>query len=157
MVRRAHRGFGWHIMTYGRANGKKRAVAFAAVAIAAMFLITGLVFVNGADTSSADPVQTQDVTYHVNGGSGADVTVTYTGVVATEYNPTYWVGSFDECPGKWTGPSASKNYGSGIGTITVTKVFAGWSTKATPTAQTDIYDPGDVIPSTVHDLYAFWV
>ena len=120
-----------------------------------MMMISGAVFFNMSDTSDADPV-TQDVTYHTNGASGTNVTVSYIGIVATEYNPTYWAGSFDECPGNWTGETVSHNYGGSIGTISVKMVFAGWSVNATPTAQTDIYAPGDVIPSTVHDLYAFW-
>ena len=142
-------------MTYGRAKNQKRTVALAAVAIAAMMMISGVVFLNSSDTSSADPV-VQEVTYHTNGASGTNVTVSYIGLVATEYNPTYWAGTFDDCPGNWTGETVSHNYGGSIGTINVKMVFAGWSIKSTPTAQTDIYAPGDVIPATVHDLYAFW-
>ena len=124
-----------------------------AIAVVSMLILTGVVMTNTSDSSAA----TQTVTYHTNGATGDDVTLSYVGIAATEYNPLYWSGSFEGNSANWVAPSASHSYGGTVGTITVKKVFAGWvNGKATPTSADDIIAPGDVISSTVTDLYAYW-
>lgn len=135
-----------------RGNDARKALALLAVGILLATAAVALVDV-GSGEGTGD---VQTVVYHRNGGSGGDesVAVTYYGIAATEYSPTAWKGTFTPDSGStenWKGPSATN---SGV---SVEKVFAGWSTFTNPSSAAQVYDPGDVIPSNVTELYAFWV
>lgn len=138
------------------AGRKKTPLMILSAAIVAMLVLTGMAAMMTPETSAVDDTQT--VTYHSNGTGDPDVSVTYLGIVATEYNPLYWAGTFTGCPGNWTAPTMDHDYGGTVGTVmSVHKVFAGWIVgRDTPISAADIIDPGDVIPADVHDLYAYW-
>ncbi|AGI48190.1 Listeria/Bacterioides repeat protein [Thermoplasmatales archaeon BRNA1] len=119
---------------------------------------------NNSSDSVADGY-THEVTYYRNQNANDNVTVTvsYEGIIATEYNPAYWKGTFTgdfsdsgvKLATNWTPPSGTYRYDGK--NVTLSKVFAGWSTVRTPSNASQIYDPGDVIPSSIDCLYAFWV
>ena len=105
-----------------KAGKKNLSVKMLSVAVITMLMVVGLAVISAPETSAVD--QTQTVRYHSNGATGSDISITYLGIVATEYNPLYWDGSFASCPGNWTAPTESHNYGGTVGTMTVNKVFA---------------------------------
>ena len=140
--------------------GSKRA-AILMVAVLAVASLSGLALANFSGEDTSADTYTHVVTYHPNGATGSNVSVSYDGIISTEYNPLYWANSFSDSNGdpvtsNWTAPSGRYNY-EGAGNRTLDKVFAGWSESASPSDISEIHDPGDVIPATIEDLYAYWV
>ena len=123
-----------------------------AIAVVSMMVLSGVFLLNSSESSA----ETQSVTYYPNGATGDTVTISYEGIVATEYNPLYWKNTADELTTNWVAPRESHDYGGSVGNITVNMVFAGWSTKDTPASADDLIAPGDVIPDTVTKLWAYW-
>ena len=123
-----------------------------AIAVVSMMVLSGVFLLNSSESSA----ETQSVTYYPNGATGEAITIPYEGIVATEYNPLYWKNTADALTTNWIAPRESHNYGGSVGTMTVNMVFAGWSTKETPTSADDLIAPGDVIPDTVTKLWAYW-
>lgn len=142
----------------GRADIGLKLTAVLAVAI--FVLAAGSVMI-GNESAEADPAYRHSITYYPNGAGGEAVTASYDGIAATEYNPLYWGGSFNNSAGtlvntNWTAPTGSTNYNSRAYNG-IPKVFAGWSTIADYTSNSAvIYEPGDVVPPEIHELYAAW-
>ena len=146
-------------MIGGNIDKKKMAVLMVSVLLVSSL---AMILINTTDDdSSADTGYKHDVIYHPNNGVNFDVKVTYDGIISTEYNPLYWANSFQDNTGEpvtsnWSAPVGTYSYSS-AGPKTLSKVFAGWSEVQSPTSVAQLHNPGDVIPSSITELWAYWV
>ncbi|MCQ2079528.1 MAG: hypothetical protein MJZ38_05705, partial [archaeon] len=159
--------------THKGSAGRNQKIAclrkYALLMVAIMLLSSLTMFFVSGDSSAAERFNSEhSITYHKNDGTNTTTTISYDGIAASEYNPLYWDNGAWGAPNKITvtynNLNNKMNWHDGIDpisvnnknhTVSIEPVFAGWAEHADKSGR--YYYPGDVVPSTVSNLYAIWV